>query len=174
METVNEEQRQALEDLYQRLETRAAAITGERTWWPCRKGCDHCCRHLADPLPITPLEWAVLWEGFKRLPAEVQAEIRARVAEWEHTGAKRPYTCPFLDPKAGACSVYAHRPMTCRSYGFAASRGQGLWCHFIAQGLEKHGEEGILWSNQDVIEETLQRLSGAPATFFEWFAAHPE
>ena len=107
METVTEEKRRALEELYQRLEARSASITQERAWWPCRMGCDHCCRHLSDPLPITALEWAVLWEGFQRLPPETQAEIRARVAEWERAGAKRPYTCPFLDPKAGACgSLY--------------------------------------------------------------------
>jgi Fe-S-cluster containining protein len=85
----------------------------------------------------------------------------------------RPYTCPFLDPKAGACSVYAYRPMACRSYGFI-SRGKGLWCHFITESLGEHGEQDIIWSNQDALEETLERLAGPPSTFFEWFAAHPE
>jgi Fe-S-cluster containining protein len=170
----SEEQRQALEEISRRLDARAAAATEGRAWWPCRKGCDHCCRHLADPLPVTRLEWAVLWEGFLRLPAEAQAEIRARVAELQRSGAGRPYTCPFLDREAGACRVYSHRPMACRSYGFAVSRGQGLWCHFILEQLKEHGEGDIVWSNQDALEETLARLAGPPVTFFEWFAAHPE
>ncbi|WP_224362152.1 YkgJ family cysteine cluster protein [Hyalangium versicolor] len=145
METVNEAQRRALAELYERLEARAADTTRERTWWPCRMGCDHCCRHLADPLSITALEWTVLWEGFLQLPRETQAEIRARAAEWEQAGAKQPYTCPLLDANV-----------------------------VIAQALEQHGEEGILWSNQDALEETLKRLAGPSITFFEWFAAHPE
>ncbi len=173
MRNWSEEQRRTLEELYQRLEARAQSVTEGRAWWPCRKGCDHCCRHLADPLPITELEWAVLWEGFLRLPLETQAEIRAQVAEQERSGAQRPFTCPFLDREAGACRVYAHRPMACRSYGFAVSRGQGLWCHFILGKLAEHGEGDIVWSNQDSLEETLARLAGPPATFFEWFAAHP-
>jgi len=170
----SEEQRRALEEIYQRLDSRAEAVTEGRSWWPCRKGCDHCCRHLADPLPLTGLEWAVLWESFLRLPAETQAEIRARVAELQRSGAERPYTCPFLDREAGACRVYAHRPMACRSYGFAVSRGQGLWCHFILERLKEHGEGDIVWSNQDALEDTLARLAGPSTTFFEWFAAHPE
>jgi Fe-S-cluster containining protein len=170
----SQEQRRTLEELYQRLEARAAATTEGRTWWPCRMGCDHCCRQLADPLPITGLEWAVLWEGFRQLPPEIQAEIRARVAEQERSGAQRPYTCPFLNRETGACRVYAHRPMACRSYGFAVSREKGLWCQFIAERLAVYGEQDILWSNQDALEETLERLAGPPSTFFEWFAAHPE
>ena len=35
VETVREEHRRALEELYQRLEARAAFITRERTWWTC-------------------------------------------------------------------------------------------------------------------------------------------
>ncbi|WP_309895279.1 hypothetical protein [Archangium sp.] len=46
------------------------------------------------------------------------------------------------------CRVYAHRPMACRTYGF-------------------------YWGNQDSLEDTLQRLSGATLSLFEWFAAHP-
>ncbi|MBN1205702.1 MAG: YkgJ family cysteine cluster protein [Myxococcaceae bacterium] len=174
MNSWSEEQRRTLEELYRRLDARAVATAEGRDWWPCRKGCDHCCRHLADPLPITALEWEVLWEGFLRLPPEIQAEVRAHVEELRRSGARRPYTCPFLDREVGACRVYAHRPMACRSYGFAVSRGQGLWCHFLIEKLQEHGEGEIVWSNQDALEETLARLAGPPVTFFEWFAAHPE
>ena len=86
MDPIPEARRQALEALYQRVEVRAADISGTHAWWPCRRGCDHCCRHLSAPLPLTELEWRYLWDGFQRLPAQAQAEVRARVAELERSG----------------------------------------------------------------------------------------
>ena len=164
-------QRAALEALYSHVEARAAALTSERSAWPCRRGCDHCCRHLAAPLPVSGPEWAYLWEGFQQLAPSQQAQVRERVAQM--AGAVRPYTCPLLDPATGACSVYAHRPLSCRSYGFSVSRGEGNWCHLIAGMLAREGEEGLLWANQDALEDTVRRLGGGTLTFFEWFAAHP-
>ena len=174
MEPIPAAQREALEALYQRLDTRAADISGAHDWWPCRRGCDHCCRHLAAPLPLTALEWRFLWEGFLKLPAEARAKVREHVAELERAGASRPYTCPFLDRESGACRVYAHRPLSCRSYGFAAARDGGRWCHFITGLLERHGDGDIVWANQDALEETLAALGGPVSSLFEWFAAHPE
>jgi Fe-S-cluster containining protein len=170
MEPLTGQQRQALEDLYRRIDARVSSITGSHTWWPCRKGCDHCCRHLAAPLPLTRLEWTYLWEGFQALPPEAQAEVRSHVAALE--GSSRPYTCPFLDRESGGCRVYAHRPMACRTYGFYLSQGSGNWCHFIRGLLDQHGAEGdIVWGNQDSLEDTLARLSGATLSLSEWFAA---
>jgi uncharacterized protein len=166
-------QRTVLEALYARVEARAADLSAARSAWPCRRGCDHCCRHLAAPLPGSGAEWAYLWEGFRRLSAPQQAAVRERVARMAREGAARPYTCPLLDPSTGACSVYAHRPLTCRSYGFSLSRGEGNWCHLIAGMLAQEGAEGLLWANQDALEDAVRRLDGRTLTFFEWFAAHP-
>lgn len=166
-------QRRALEALYAQVEARAAALSSARATWPCRRGCDHCCRHLAAPLPVSGPEWAYLWEGFQQLCAQQQAQVRERVARMAETGATRPYTCPLLDPASGACSVYAHRPLSCRSYGFSLSRGEGNWCHLIAGMLAREGEEGLLWANQDALEDAVRRLGGRTFDFFEWFAAHP-
>lgn len=166
-------QRAALEALYAQVEARAGAISASRAAWPCRRGCDHCCRHLAAPLPVSEPEWAYLWEGFTRLPPERQAGVRARVERMAREGAARPYTCPLLDPHTGACSVYAHRPLSCRSYGFSLSRGEGNWCHLVAGLLAREGEEGLLWANQDALEDCVRRLGGRTLTFFEWFARHP-
>lgn len=171
METLTPEQRVLLEDLYRRIEARASSISNSQAGWPCRKGCDHCCRHLAAPLTVSTWEWTSLWEAFQGLSAEVQAEIRARVAALE--GTSRPYVCPFLDRESGGCRVYSHRPMSCRTYGFYVSRGLGTWCHFIQELLARTGEEGIVWGNQDAMEETLERLSGPSRSVFQWFSAHP-
>ena len=78
-EPLTPEQRQTLEDLYRRIDERVSSITSTHAWWPCRRGCDHCCRHLAAPLTVTRLEWTYLWEGFQALPPQARAEIRARV-----------------------------------------------------------------------------------------------
>ncbi len=167
------EERGALEELYARLDARARAVMERRQGWPCRRGCDHCCRHLAEPLPVTALEWEYLWEGFQQLPAEAQADVRARVEALRNAGAARPFTCPLLDPATGGCRVYAHRPLTCRAYGFVLSRGEGLWCHLIRDLLARQGDDGIVWGNQDALEEAVKRLGGPTHTFFEWFIAHP-
>jgi Fe-S-cluster containining protein len=172
MEPLTEAQRKTLEDLYRRIDERVSPITSAHAWWPCRKGCDHCCRHLAAPLPVTRLEWTYLWEGFQGLSPEVRAEVRARVEELK--GTQRPYTCPLLDRESGGCRVYAHRPMACRTYGFYVSRGgTGNWCHFILELLERHGDGDILWGNQEAMEDTLAGLSGEALSLFEWFAAAP-
>ncbi|QRK08099.1 YkgJ family cysteine cluster protein [Archangium violaceum] len=171
MEPLSEEQRKTLEALYRRIDERVSSITGSHAWWPCRKGCDHCCRHLAAPLTVTRMEWTYLWEGFQALSAEARAEVRARVTELH--GTQRPYTCPFLERESGGCRVYAHRPLVCRSYGFYMSRGTGNWCQLIQGLLEQHGDGDIVWGNQDTLEEILARLGGATLSLFEWFEAPP-
>ncbi|WNG28172.1 YkgJ family cysteine cluster protein [Cystobacter fuscus] len=171
MKPLTEEQRATLEDVYRRVDARASSISEGHDWWPCRKGCDHCCRHLAEPLTVSEWEWSYLWEGFQALAPAAREEIRARVAELE--GTRRPYTCPFLDRESGGCRVYTHRPLACRTYGFYVSRGVGTWCHFIQALLAQHGEGDILWGNHDAVEATLERLSGPPLSLFQWFSTHP-
>ncbi|WAS87710.1 MULTISPECIES: YkgJ family cysteine cluster protein [unclassified Corallococcus] len=162
---MSDEARRALKAVYARVEARAADISGSHDWWPCRRGCDHCCRHLAAPLPITQLEWSYLEEGLQQLPAETLEEIRTRFDAMD----ARPYTCPLLDREMGACRVYAHRPLACRSYGFAATRDGGLFCHFILDLVGRHGDADIVWANQDALEDAVARLGGAARPLPEWF-----
>ena len=163
-------QREALEALYRQADARAARTASAHADWPCRRGCDHCCRNLAAPLPVSGLEWAYLWEGFQALPADVRAGVRARVAALPET---RPYVCPLLDPERGACLVYAHRPLACRTYGFYVSRGQGSWCDLIVAHLARRGEDGLVFGNQDAADADARALGGEPVTLFAWFAANP-
>jgi Fe-S-cluster containining protein len=173
MGPIGDGQRQALEALYARIDTRASEIAGAHAWWPCRRGCDHCCRTLSAPLPLTELEWRYLWEGFQQLPPEAQVEVRARVKELEQRPDAESFICPLLDRETGACRVYAHRPLVCRSYGFAAARDGGRWCEIISGLLEQHGEDGLMWANQDALIVALDALGGPTSTVFEWFSAHP-
>jgi Fe-S-cluster containining protein len=72
----------------------------------CRKGCSHCCH-----VPVAVLQ------GEANLIAD---EIGVPAQQLTHTRipSERGYgyhmACPFL--VQDACSIYAHRPMTCRTH----------------------------------------------------------
>ena len=106
----------------------------------CQSGCTPCC---FGPFAITQLDAWRLREGLRALAATEpdraaavhrraaaavarqspafgtgQAGIFATEAEEERfyeTFASDP--CPALDPDSGACTVYAWRPVACRTYG---------------------------------------------------------
>jgi Fe-S-cluster containining protein len=118
----------------------AAYRAGDRL--ACRVGCTECC---IGPFPITWLDARRLAEGLRELarkqPARAAAvRKRARAARGEmrrdfpgdpDTGrlsedesARERFfdrhgslACPALDPRTGACELYAARPLTCRTYG---------------------------------------------------------
>jgi Fe-S-cluster containining protein len=171
------EQRAALEAIYEQIDERVHPIVGGHDWWPCRKGCDLCCRTLADLPVLTETEWEYLWEGFERLDPEVQAQVRARVArlaEEEAAGkSRRYYTCPLLDLESGACLVYHNRPAVCRTYGFYVTHSQGNWCDQIEELLKEHGDADIVWGNQVGIDRQLDTLATPMIGLLDWFAEHP-
>ncbi|MDD2741741.1 MAG: YkgJ family cysteine cluster protein [Rhodocyclaceae bacterium] len=116
--------------------------------WLCAKGCDHCCRRLAEIPSLTESEWDLLREGLAALPPSQQAMIRARVAALAKQPS-RPVVCPLLDQETGACPVYAQRPVACRTYGFYVQRDKGLYCHDIETLVSAGKLEEVLWGNQD-------------------------
>jgi len=118
----------------------AAARSGH--WLACRPGCDQCCSGV---FRIGPLDAERLREGLTTL-AEVNPEktdlIRDRVRQsvarltpdfpgdtetgtlFEDEESLERFedfaddeVCPVLDPVTGRCDLYAHRPMTCRTFG---------------------------------------------------------
>lgn len=100
--------------LQDEIHARVAAITSAASDWPCRKGCDHCCRNLACLPELTQPEWAEVEAGLAELDDGARAGVEARLARLED-GARAPYTCPFLDPENGACHIYRRRPVACRT-----------------------------------------------------------
>ncbi|MBL8175424.1 MAG: YkgJ family cysteine cluster protein [Bryobacterales bacterium] len=108
----------------------------------CRKGCFGCC---IGPFPITLMDAARLRDGLATLPPVERHRILERahqsIAEIRnlgypgdlHTGLLTflhaeeilfapPYLnlpCPVLDLETGACTLYGHRPIACRTYGLA-------------------------------------------------------
>jgi Fe-S-cluster containining protein len=108
-------------------------------WMTCRVGCTQCCVGV---FPITQLDAERLRQGFVTAPPEIRRSLAARItasvsrlapgfpgdagtgslgktdeqaAAFEDFGNDE--VCPVLDPETGACSLYAARPIPCRSFG---------------------------------------------------------
>lgn len=72
----------------------------------CARGCGHCC-HVS--VPITQFEARYMGENLGLKPVELKQSIKHELTEY---GSHTP--CPFL--KQGECSIYEHRPLTCRMH----------------------------------------------------------
>lgn len=153
------------------IDARVASIRENTADWPCEKGCDACCRQLADVPQLSAEEWALLQEGLAALPSGQIAEIRRRVAA---LSINRPHqvTCPMLDPASGACPVYAHRPVACRTYGFYVQRDKGLYCAEIEARVAEGQLAEVIWGNHEAIEQQLARL-GETRSLTAWFGDLP-
>lgn len=108
----------------------------------CRPGCRECC---IGPFPINRLDAERLRRGFEEMllrePGRAD-RIRRRArdavelfaphfpgdlasgvlgagdeAEYEFLRRFESVPCPALHPQSGVCELYAHRPVSCRSFG---------------------------------------------------------
>lgn len=137
--------------LLEQVERRCDAIRSAHGNWPCRKGCDACCRRLAAVPLLSPPEVELLREGVSTLPPEVRAGIAARISG---LGAA-PIVCPFLDEDAAACLIYECRPVACRTYGYYVDREAGLYCSAIRDAVDRGDFAGVLWGNQEAVDRRL-------------------
>ena len=150
------------------VQGRAEATRQAYPSWPCRLGCDDCCRSLAKLPELNPLEWREVERGVAELPAPVREAVEQRITAAAGRADTGPYVCPFLDPAAGACLIYAHRPVACRTYGYYVdSRGVGLYCDEIRQREEGGEFAAAVWGNQDAVEARLDAL-GPRVSFAVW------
>ena len=153
--------------LHTDIDTRVQSIREDRADWPCAKGCDRCCHELADVPQLTETEWVLLREGLAALPDEQLASIRAEIARLA-ADESRPVTCPLLDRATGACPVYPHRPVACRTYGFYVQRDLGLYCSDIEARVAAKKLDDVVWGNQDAIDHALAAL-GDKRSLVQWF-----
>lgn len=70
----------------------------------CKAGCSHCC-HI--PVSLSALEAQLIGKAIGRKPAEPNGSFIAE--DWGYR-----YPCPFL--KDSRCSIYEHRPLSCRTH----------------------------------------------------------
>jgi Fe-S-cluster containining protein len=109
----------------------------------CRPGCTECCH---GPFPVNELDARRLRQGLAELAAREPERARAvaeraqaqipllregfpgdpgtgvlaeedEAAEEEYFARHGALPCPALDPVTGRCDLYAHRPLTCRTFG---------------------------------------------------------
>lgn len=156
-----------LAQLHADIEARVQAIRGDHLDWLCRLGCDSCCRRLAEIPRLTAAEWDWLRQGLAALPPEQLREIGQNIAAL--AGQRpRPIVCPLLNRSAGACRVYDHRPVACRTYGFYVQRDKGLYCKDIESRVDGGAWAETVWGNQDAIDRRLCGL-GDSRELTEWF-----
>jgi Fe-S-cluster containining protein len=163
-----------LQILYDAIGGRTAGIAGAHGNWPCKRGCDDCCRRLAELPRATRLEWERLWAAVRALPPAVQRDVDERCAALLReaaAGARSLLTCPFLDRDAGACLVYQDRLAACRTYGFYAARDGGRWCQRVEAIATGPTGRDVVWGNHAAVDADLAALDGPALTLAEWFAA---
>lgn len=157
--------------LHTDVDTRVSGIRAAHPDWPCSKGCDRCCRQLADVPRLTETEWTLLKQGLEMLDASRLQAIRRAVAALQDAAA--PVVCPMLELESGACPVYVHRPVACRTYGFYVQRALGLYCADIESRVAGAELDDVVWGNHDVIDRRLE-ATGEARSLVEWFAQWPE
>ena len=145
------------------VRTRTEAIASTHRDWPCHKGCDDCCRHLAAVPRISRLEWQSISAALDALPVDTGCLVRHRIQST--ACASRPVVCPLLDSDTGTCLVYEARPIVCRAYGFYAERQDVLGCSRIQSMAEQFPE--VIWGNHAALEDQLRSL-GETAELWEW------
>jgi len=153
--------------LHADIDERVQIIRQDRADWLCGKGCDNCCRRLADVPQLTRAEWDLLREGLAGLPPDRLHKIRSNMAALNDQRSA-PVTCPLLDLASGSCTVYAQRPVACRTYGFYVQRDLGLYCHDIESRVADGALSDVVWGNHDAIDRRLASF-GEKYALTDWF-----
>ena len=159
--------RATLSQLHADIDARVQAIRQAHPEWLCGKGCDGCCRKLAEIPQLTAVEWDLLQEGLAALPLQRLQEIGRAMSTLVGQNS-RPIVCPLLDQSTNACPVYAQRPVACRTYGFYVQRELGLYCHDIESRVADSALADVVWGNHDAIDQRLAEL-GETRALTAWF-----
>lgn len=164
--------RRALDLVHDAIRERCASTATEHPWWPCRRGCDDCCRSLAEVPRLHRAEWERLREGIDALPPSTRAVVRERVAALR--GETGRVVCPMLDRDRGVCLVYEHRPAACRTYGFYVQRADILGCSKVVEAVDAHRETPPTWGNQASVDAALAALGiGDDRALTDWMGFDP-
>lgn len=142
-----------------RIAARAEAIREAHPFWPCKAGCDHCCRSLPHLPVVTRLEWKNLCEAIAAQEDGDRRELAERIRSAPQTG---PVSCPLLDDARGTCTIYEARPVACRTYGYYTEWDAGLHCEKVERAVREHGATDlIVWGNGEAIAQDLAPLGAA-------------
>lgn len=166
-----------LQHLDARIGARMQAILDHQDWFPCRRGCDQCCRQLAHPPELTPGEWARIDRAIAALPdvlrTQIQEKIQALLTQIVQGTTPAAIVCPFLNDREGACHIYEARPIACRTYGFFVARNHNQYCTLIEAELEQRHHPPILWGNASSVQHELAAIDDILIPFAAHFGIHP-
>lgn len=154
-----------LKQIEDRIEQVVHHIRKQNPDWSCQRGCDECCRRLAELPLITRAEWLRLKEGLSALSKAEVEQIQDEIKDLARESG--PLICPMLDQEEGACKVYPHRPTGCRSYGYYVQKGVGLHCKAIESQVDSGALSRVVWGNQDALERDM-RQEGLPRSLKDW------
>jgi Fe-S-cluster containining protein len=157
---------QKLHQIQTDVHIRTREIAAAHPDWPCRTGCDDCCRSLASVPLVTQPEWERIAAALESLPPQIGTAARRRIQA--SANSTRPVVCPLLDTATGSCLVYDARPIACRAYGFYAERDSVLGYHRIESIAAQFPD--IIWGNHATLEAHL-RTVGPAAPIPEWLNA---
>lgn len=129
----------------------------------CRLGCTLCCQGLFE---ISAADLVVVMEGLRRLDPDSLDELvrksRESIERVEHPdlstlseiekreffdGPAADESCPALSA-AGACEIYSHRPLLCRTFGLPVREGKdyrGEECELNFTSSSRSDKEKAAW-----------------------------
>jgi len=163
-----------LERLDARVAERARAMRAVRPDWPCRRGCDACCRQLDHAPELTAAEWARVDAAVAALEPEARAAVERRIDRVLEQGDASRVACPYLDEAAGACRIYEARPLACRTYGFFVARDAPEVCSIIDADVAARGERGLVWGNATSFALEREARLGAAIPFATHYSSRGE
>jgi Fe-S-cluster containining protein len=159
--------------IFSMIDHRVEKMVQKRPDWLCHKGCDQCCRQLAEPPSLTAAEWTLLCEGLAQLTPTLQLQVGERIRALAQTPSG-PLTCPLLDDTSGSCLVYDYRPAMCRMYGFYVSGMHNLWCDMLQEKYEAGAFDDVVLGNHCPIDRALQQHAGVTQSLPTWYESMQE
>ena len=98
----------------------------------CSKGCSSCCSQF---VPVTKSEAALLLKHSVELDLNrLEKQARLTLDNWTEELTEKEGTCVFLNSQDGSCSVWTHRPASCRNYYVT---GSNQYCSVFDRDPEK-------------------------------------
>jgi hypothetical protein len=118
----------------------------------CHKGCGCGCRNIS----IFPIEALSLADALQAQPKAVIAKVRSRAASASF------WDCPLMEDRA--CSMYASRPIICRTHGFPLQtiyneRLSIGYCHHNFKNMSSIPDDAVI--DLDHINGTLRAINAS-------------
>lgn len=94
-------------------------FNNQKEYIHCKEGCSYCCER--GDYPLSEIEYEYMMIAYNKLKQETKELIKRNIQEIENTDS---YKCPFLIDNN--CSIYAHRPFVCRTFGILTEDANGI------------------------------------------------